>query len=360
MLYEVITPYIELRIIGTDKSFQLTFTKLTSLKDMAYRILSEKHEVLHSNDIFRELQHQLVTRGQKPRDSVRSLNNQMASDDRFKAIGRTGKWILSEWNYNTQSIIELVLDAFHHYNAPCSVKMIVDHINSFRSDIRPQSVPSILLQHKDKFLKIDRGRYILREWRNSYPDAKEIGDENEIVDADRLHEYLRDIYRVTLKKELLLKELQEKLEKYDVFWSESYCHVRFNKCPYLIKLKKGIKNYYYFNKEVKIPDQGKTSSKLEILNQNIIEYINNSRDKLLPLRSIVNHFYSQGEIRRITSYNVCYTKLLRYRKIRIVNITINSKSSTMWYSPCLVFVSLFSTLFCSVLSSVLDDWCRKQ
>lgn len=290
-------PYIEVVNIGSEKSFQISFSKLTSLKDMAYRILSERKEELHSNDIFREIQHRLVLNGQNPRESVRSLNGQMVPDDRFKPIGRTGKWILTEWNHNTQSIIELVLDAFHHNNIPCSIKNIVDHILSVRPDIRASSVASILLQHKDKFLKVNRGYYILKEWRNSHPEAKDIGEETDIVDAEQLYKHLHEIFSSSSNAKLLLKEIQQQLAMYHIFWSENYCHVRLNKCPYLKKVKNGIKNYYFFNKEFKMPDQVKTSTKLEILTQRIIDYISNSKNNSLPLRSIVKHFYSQGEIK---------------------------------------------------------------
>jgi len=306
-------PYIERLIFDDEAYYQISIFKLTSLKDMAYRILSEKQEEMHSNEIFREIQHRLVTRGKSSRETDRSMKGQMVIDDRFKPIGRTGKWILSEWNFNTQSIIELVVNAFHHHNQPCSAKMIVEYISSIRDDIRPESVPSILLQHKQKFLRVDRGLYILREWQPSYPSAKDVGEESDSISTELFYTYLLEIYQESTKSELLLKELQEALEIYDVFWSESYCHVRFNKCPFLIKEKRGIKNYYSYDYEATFPGKTKSVKKLESLKKKIFEEIESSHHKELPLRDVVTALVDKGEIRAnvygiINKYPELFTK----------------------------------------------------
>ncbi len=293
----LLLPYIERHKFSGDEFFQVSIFKLTSLKDRAYRILSEKQEKMHSNEIFREIQHRLVTCEKSCRENDRSLKGQMVIDDRFKPIGRTGNWILSEWNHNTQSIIELVVNAFHHYNQPCSAKIIIKYIFSIRDDIRPESVPSILLQYKQKFLKVARGLYILKEWQPSYPEAKEVGEEIDTISTEILYTYLLEIYQESTKSELLLKELQKALEKYDVFWSTSYCHARFNKSPFLAKDKRGVKNYYSFNYETSVPSTTKSVKKLDNLKKKIIEEIASSKHKKLPLREVVIALVDKGEIR---------------------------------------------------------------
>lgn len=289
--------FIEKIDVGGEEKFQIEFYKLASLKDKAYRILLENKNEMHAKDIFREIQHRLVISGQRSRDTDRSLKGQLVSDERFKAIGRTGKWILSEWNYNTQSIIELVINAFHHYNEPCSTKMIVDYISTIREDVRYQSVPAILLQHKNKFLKVGRGLYILKEWKSFYSNATDIGEITEIVTVDELHRYLQEIFRSSSKPQLLIKELQEMLKQYDVYWPEHYCHVRFNKCPFLRKEKKGIRNYYSIIENVDIPPNTKSKGKLDLLKNSIMEYVSEHRNGEVPLREVIKKFTAKGEIK---------------------------------------------------------------
>lgn len=288
---------VETLLINSEKYFQICISKLLSLRDMAFRILSEKQKEMHAKEIFREIQHQLVTKGTDSRETVRSMTGQMVLDKRFKPVGRTGKWILSEWPQNTQSLIELVVNAFHHYNEPCSAKMIVEYASSLRDDIRPESIPSILLQNKQKFLKIGRGLYILKEWQHSYPDAQAVGEVMEIVTSDDLHSLLIKIFRDSAQNELPLKKIIERLEDYDIFWSESYCFNRLEKCLFLAKQKKGIKNYYSIKPVPTDIEPVKTIKKLDLLKNLIIEQINTSKQRELPLRDIVKILVTKGEIR---------------------------------------------------------------
>jgi hypothetical protein len=288
---------VEILTINGVVYFQISISRLLSLRDMAYRILSGNQKEMHANDIFREIQHQLVSKGTKSRETVRSMKGQMVLDTRFKPVGRTGKWILSEWPQNTQSIIELVVNAFYHYNKPCSAKMIVEYASSLRDDIRPESIPSILLQNKHKFLKLDRGLYILKEWQHSYPGALAIGEVMAIVTSDKLHRLLMKIFHDSAQNELPLKEIKERLGKYGIFWSESYCFNRLEKCLFLAKQKKGIKNYYSIKPVPTDKEPVKTIKKLDQLKNSIIEQITTSKQRELPLRDIVKILVTKGEIR---------------------------------------------------------------
>ncbi len=290
-------PYIEAIDHGGEEHFQVSMVKLMSLKDMAYRILHEKKEAMHPNEIFEEIQRRLVHQMGKAWGTGRSMKSQMVNDNRFKPIGRTGMWILSEWNQNTQLIIELIVNAFHYFNTPCSIQMILEYIVSVRDDIRLKSVLSILLQYRQKFLKLERGQYILKEWLPYYPEAKDIGGIPVGVSLKQFQSYVMDIFQKSAQSELSIQEIRQQLEKYNVFWSVHYCYIRLSKFPFLMKTKKKNKNYYSYNHEAAITNPVRQAKKADILKQSIIDEITASKHGELPLRDLVRILVNGGQIR---------------------------------------------------------------
>lgn len=280
----------------TTKKYQIKFSKLRSFKDYAYRILYEKQEIMHSLQIWREIQHRLVLENEKTRDSERSLKGQLVADSRFTPIGRTGNWSLSTWKHDSSSIIELIIKAIHHYNKPCDIKDISKYINEIRPQIKQHSIYSILSQHKDKFMKLEDNTLILREWTSTYPDASEIGESEERITMDNFCNILAEINLKNPGKEFTLKELQEELKEFNIFWKESYCHVKFNSCNILNKRIESNRALYLIDSNY-TKQTHETTSKLEQLKINIIKHISEVGNGILPLKIVADVAVKNGELR---------------------------------------------------------------
>lgn len=104
--------------------------------DIAYRILTEKKDKMHLNELREEFYKRAGYR------SALSLN--LSLDDRFKPVGRTGYWVLSEWKYNTDTYDKVVLSVFDKYKKPLTVDKIYNYIIRTRSDLKPGTLHSIL------------------------------------------------------------------------------------------------------------------------------------------------------------------------------------------------------------------------
>ncbi|MGI9256487.1 MAG: hypothetical protein ACR2PY_06090, partial [Salinispira sp.] len=176
-------------------------------------------------------------------------------------------------------------------------RMIVEYIASVRDDIRLKSVLAILLQYRQKFLKLERGQYILKEWLPSYPEAKDIGGRPAGVSHEQFHSYVMEIFQKSAQSELSIQEIRQQLEKYNVFWSVHYCYIRLNKCPFLVKTKKENKNYYSYNHEASITNPVWPAKKADILKKSVIDEITASKHGELPLRDLVRILVDGGKIR---------------------------------------------------------------
>lgn len=104
--------------------------------DIAYRILYERKDKMHLNELREEFFKRAGYR------SALSLN--LSLDDRFKPVGRTGYWVLKEWKYNTSTYDKVVASVFEKFNKPLTVDKIYKHIVRTRSDLKPGTLHSIL------------------------------------------------------------------------------------------------------------------------------------------------------------------------------------------------------------------------
>jgi hypothetical protein len=288
--------YIEKVIDMNSEKYQIEFYKLNSLKNYADRILYEKQEIMHFSEIWREIQHRLEIKHINIQELKKSLNNQLVSDPRFTPIGGSGNWSLAEWNNDSSSIIELVLKSIFYYNKPISTNEIAQYVSEIRPHVKQQSIYSIISQQKDKILKTSNGKFILREWASHYHDAYETGKISNIVSMDEFCDILFEIYKKNPKVKYSVKEFQEELKKYDIFWTESYYYAKFVSCPALIKEKGNKKIYFSINNNYR-HSISKSIPKLEVLKVKIIKLLDETDSGTLKLNYIVNTLKKDGEIK---------------------------------------------------------------
>ena len=306
-----ILPYVE-QIENAEKVFfQISFHKLRSLKDCAYRVLYEKNEVMHATDIWREIRHRLTKSDMDSQATCTSMKNQLVSSPLFSSIGKTGKWGLTVWNNDSSSIVELIEKAFYHYNHECTVRDLFSYISGFRHDVKESSISSIINQHRDKFINVDRGVFALKEWNRHYTIPVE--HTRECVSREKLEDILLHIAEKNPNKQYTSKELQQELITSGINWKEGNCYNRFTSITMLVKKKENNRVYYLIDPEKKLPSNSGQSKQVKTVNR-IIEMLSNQDTRILKLSDIVNQLASEGEV-KASVYSIISDRSTLFKKI---------------------------------------------
>lgn len=144
--------------------YQISFDKLTSVANQAYRVLHVEQEPMHFRDILREINHQLAITGSENTENQRNLTNQLGDDNRFSPIGKSGRWTLSEWDHvATQTTIELMEEFFHRHKSRASIEEIHEYVITKRPRVPKNSIIAYLYE-KDQFIRVSHTEYELAAW----------------------------------------------------------------------------------------------------------------------------------------------------------------------------------------------------
>lgn len=153
--------YVE--IIGQD-SYQVVFESLKSIADKAYRILYEYQTPLKLTMLHHEINHRLASTNSGPMVPLRSISQQLISDDRFKPLGRIG-WILSDWQgFTTDSTVDIIREFFYQKKSDANTSEIFEYVKSKRLETKLKSIQSYLAQ-KDKFTRVSEDCFVPVEWK---------------------------------------------------------------------------------------------------------------------------------------------------------------------------------------------------
>ena len=144
--------------------YQVKFECLPNTVERAFRVLQEKGDPLHFSDIAKRINIVELSLGKGKRITVTNLKNQLIADSRFKPIGRSGIWSLSNWdNVTTKTIIQIMEDSFHEGGKPLSVKEVYQYVIAKRPDASSRSV-SAYLTNIDIFVRVNKIQYALVVW----------------------------------------------------------------------------------------------------------------------------------------------------------------------------------------------------
>lgn len=146
-----------------DGRLQGRFSTLATRAMQMERLLAEANEPLHLSEILRRLNHQMALAGERPMKTA-NLGNQMAADERFVPIGRSGEWALARWeSIETGTILDLMERCLIEANSA----MTVDQIYRWVADRRPVSENSITiyLSSDRRFVRAEVDRWGLRQWQ---------------------------------------------------------------------------------------------------------------------------------------------------------------------------------------------------
>jgi len=160
---------VEIEKVGDEEDiYQVKFECLPSAAERAFRVLQEKGDPLHFSEIAKIINHAELNLGKDlgkgKRITVTNLRNQLVADSRFKPIGRSGIWSLSDWdNIATKTITHIMEDSFHEGGKPLSVKEVYQYVIARRPDASFKSV-SVYLSNTDVFVRVDKNQYALVVW----------------------------------------------------------------------------------------------------------------------------------------------------------------------------------------------------
>ncbi|MDQ1636896.1 MAG: hypothetical protein QOF62_235 [Pyrinomonadaceae bacterium] len=128
----------------------------------AERVLTEAGKPLHVDDIAREINNRLASRGMK-KIQVLNIANIMSADGRFVAVGSSGQRGLKSWtDLETGSILELMERCLISLNRPATEVEIANYVAK-RRPVSKQSI-KMYLASKEIFKKADRQRWGLASW----------------------------------------------------------------------------------------------------------------------------------------------------------------------------------------------------
>lgn len=146
--------------------YQLKLENLSSAKDMAYRMLSQKGEFIKLAELIKNINH-ILYKAKSTKKITSSIASQLVTDLKFVSQGKTGYWGLTEWEGSNETLFDLVNNTLIHFNKPLSKKEIFNHIIKDRPKVPLKSLDTIMYD-KTRYLKLDDGSFILNEWKDLY------------------------------------------------------------------------------------------------------------------------------------------------------------------------------------------------
>lgn len=185
-----------------DGSVRGKFECLKGRGNQVERILIETGSPMKVIDIARQINHRLVPLGQR-RITEANLLNQIISDGRFVAIGRSGTWGLKSWSHiDTKSILTLMEECLIAQNKPVTVDEIFTYVSE-RRPVSKQSIIIYLLYEKNIFAKFSQATWGLAKWSNM--------TEMRVWGKDQVADFIANIFKSSKAKELSYKLLREAL-----------------------------------------------------------------------------------------------------------------------------------------------------
>lgn len=156
---------ISLDIVSTGKGGnRLKLASPPPLLHQAYRVLSQHGRPMHRKEILRSINLLRKKGGHPAHTKIDSLTSQLTKDPRFESIGRSGKWVLAEWDHiSTKPIITVMKEFFHRKKRRATLDEIYNYVIARRPDVRKNSVRAYLYS-KEIFVRVAPAEYGLSTW----------------------------------------------------------------------------------------------------------------------------------------------------------------------------------------------------
>lgn len=300
--------------------YRIKFHKLNSFPDYAYRILKEKNQKMHFNEIWSEISHELSHAEINNVGSIETLKNGLGAEKRFKNIGKTGFWSLTEWNFNTLLIIDLIITELRKINEASTYQTIFEKINLIRPDVSKSSMIATITNNKESFRKIDNKKIILKEWSFKYENSEKFETKRNKIDETHLNKALIEIFNESSEQKIKSGELKNRLDKKGINLKLPTFYSKINKCRILDK-----DNEFYSLKKENI-DISEKKSKLDLIEEKIINYFNDNHLKSATYSQILSYLIKKFDYSKPSIYHVIRNSKLM-KKTEDGNILLFIKES---------------------------------
>ncbi len=292
----------EIEVIDRD-IFQMRIEFLPSVADKAHRILYDSKQQLHLRDIVRQMNYNLARAGFPANVRVRTLQQQLVIDSRFEPVGRSGMWILSEWeDISRDSIVQLMKEFFHLKQNRASPAEIFKYVHEKRADISKKSVYAYL--QTEIFIRVASNSYELAEWGGKPEKQAKRLDENEIQEL--LTSGIKTVFSSKATNSLPLSELVRELIKITGIPS-STVYMKVVRSPFLefenISARSRAKMAKYIGDSY--VEQGKKAPKKtinEAVRQEIIRYLLKQPERRALISDVAIHVIKVTKCKKPTFY----------------------------------------------------------
>lgn len=178
----------EIEVNGDELFVKPEFLKSTT--DKAYVILSSNGKAMHYSEILRKIN--ALGNDNKTYKKL-NLTNQLASDDRFVSIGKSGEWGLNKWGtINNSSVITIMQNVLHKLSKPTTSETLVTETQKIRPDAKENSI-RIYLSNQEVFTRVSEDLYALAAWKmDSYQSEKSLVRFPESKFHKKAYEILKD------------------------------------------------------------------------------------------------------------------------------------------------------------------------
>jgi hypothetical protein len=193
-----------------DNTVQVQYEKLKSIADKIYRILHDSGEPIHARKLALILNKKAFEHGEKSRINSHHVGSRLSSDSRFLPIGRSGEWILAEWeNYATDYILELMEDALHTAGEPLSSQLIYKYVSTKRP-VERNAIDSYLGQDS-RFRRVGSNLFALSDWGMASVSTSRQRPIKRIFSKAKLCEYIELVFNDKEVLELFVADLAQEI-----------------------------------------------------------------------------------------------------------------------------------------------------
>jgi hypothetical protein len=302
----------------SDDRYQISGEHLRTRIDLAYRILHQHGKPMHYKEIYKVAGYMQVYGGA----------SRLSGDKRFKNIGKTGEWGLSEWNMNADTIVVLVRKTLRFLARPATYKELATVIQMARPEVTAVTMRSIISTYRKQFVWVDENTIALKEWKNvkgsSKPIRKRTGRYSTVAFSKLVAQVAPDqpMHGTPLTNMVLQLCPGEKF---------SHVNLRLYSCPVLervpingvihFKLKPDYEKY--LQPRVPISEQ---------ITNFVVKYLSDKKEA--RLKEVINAIRDAG-YSFATAYTILrrsnrfeFTDLTRGKIIRLVEESLNGKNAS--------------------------------
>jgi len=128
----------------------------------AERLIQQENAPMLISDLVREI-NKAAANSKDRTVNAQNLANQMIASKKFKPIGRSGYWALKAMEVVTDSVLNMMQQAFAYYNQPLSADDVYAYVASHRP-VSMASIQSYLSFETTLFIKLPNRLWVLRSW----------------------------------------------------------------------------------------------------------------------------------------------------------------------------------------------------